>query len=213
MSRAHSSCGINRLSLGVQALNDADLKMLGRLHDVAEAKAALNLAMKNFPRVSLDLIYARPDQSMAQWRNELKQALSFGTDHLSLYQLTIEPQTPFSLLHQTGKLKIPDDIAAAEHGEAHPRGVLVSAVGFVADHLEVLYDLDHEAATICRDIGLAMTRAEAVNDDAVFVDMMADVVQRTIGRYRSGRPLPIVAPPGAPAPGRPSGGPAGRGSA
>ena len=86
-------------------------------------------------------------------------------------------------------------------------------VGFVCDHIEVLYDLDHEAATICRDIGLAMTRAEAVNDDAVFVDMMADVVQRTIGRYRSGRPLPIVAPPGAPAPGRPSGGPAGRGSA
>ena len=90
------------LSLGVQALNDADLKTLGRLHDAAEAKAALALAMSNFDRVSLDLIYARPDQSDAQWRAELKQALAFGTDHLSLYQLTIEPETPFALLHKTG---------------------------------------------------------------------------------------------------------------
>ena len=76
-------------------LNDADLKFLGRLHDAAEAKAALALAMRHFERVSLDLIYARPDQTDAQWRNELKQALAFGTDHLSLYQLTIEPETPF----------------------------------------------------------------------------------------------------------------------
>ena len=78
-----------------------------------EAKAALEMAMGNFDRVSLDLIYARPDQSDAQWRSELKQALAFGTDHLSLYQLTIEPETPFALLHKNGQLRIPDDDLAA----------------------------------------------------------------------------------------------------
>jgi len=97
----------------VQALNDADLKALGRLHDVKEAKAALALAMELFPRVSLDLIYARPNQSDTQWRSELKEALSFGTDHLSLYQLTIEPETPYALLHRNGQLRIPDDDLAA----------------------------------------------------------------------------------------------------
>ncbi len=110
----YRAAGVNRLSLGVQALNDKDLKMLGRLHNVAEAKAALALAMKNFDRVSLDLIYARPDQTVAAWRDELAQALAFGTDHLSLYQLTIEPATPFFTLHKTGALKIPDDDRAAE---------------------------------------------------------------------------------------------------
>ncbi len=109
----YRAAGVNRVSLGVQALNDADLKKLGRLHDVAEAKAALKLAMSNFGRVSLDLIYARPDQTEAQWREELRQALAFGTDHLSLYQLTIEPETPYALLHRNGSLQIPnDDIAA-----------------------------------------------------------------------------------------------------
>ncbi|HMH64308.1 MAG TPA: coproporphyrinogen-III oxidase family protein, partial [Rhizomicrobium sp.] len=107
------AAGVGRVSLGVQALNDADLKKLGRLHDVAEAKAALKLAMAVFDRVSLDLIYARPDQSDAAWREELKQALAFGTDHLSLYQLTIEPETPYALLHRNGSLKIPDDDLAA----------------------------------------------------------------------------------------------------
>ena len=109
----YRAAGVNRVSLGVQALNDADLKKLGRLHDVAEAKAALKMAMANFDRVSLDLIYARPDQTDAQWREELKQALSFGTDHLSLYQLTIEPGTPYALLHRNGQLQIPDDDIAA----------------------------------------------------------------------------------------------------
>jgi oxygen-independent coproporphyrinogen-3 oxidase len=106
--------GVNRLSLGVQALNDADLKMLGRLHDVAEAKAALALAMRNFDRVSLDLIYARPHQTPLQWRAELAEALAFGTDHLSLYQLTIEPATPFATLYKSGALTIPDEDRAAE---------------------------------------------------------------------------------------------------
>ena len=109
----YCAAGINRVSLGVQALNDADLKKLGRLHDVAEAKAALKMAMSIFDRVSLDLIYARPDQTDAGWRTELQQALAFGTDHLSLYQLTIEPETPYALLHRKGQLRIPDEDLAA----------------------------------------------------------------------------------------------------
>jgi oxygen-independent coproporphyrinogen-3 oxidase len=109
----YRAAGVNRLSLGVQALNDADLKALGRLHNAQEAKAALALAMGNFDRVSLDLIYARPGQSEAGWRAELKQALGFGTDHLSLYQLTIEPETPFALLYRSGALTIPDEDLAA----------------------------------------------------------------------------------------------------
>jgi putative oxygen-independent coproporphyrinogen III oxidase len=111
--RDYRIAGVNRLSLGVQALNDADLKALGRLHDVAEAKTALGLAMGCFDRVSLDLIYARSGQTVLQWRNELKEALAFGTDHLSLYQLTIEPMTPFATLARTGALTIPDDDTAA----------------------------------------------------------------------------------------------------
>ena len=109
----YRAAGVNRVSLGVQALNDADLKKLGRLHDVAEAKTALKMAMTVFDRVSLDLIYARPDQTDAAWREELKQALAFGTDHLSLYQLTIEPETPYALLYKKGSLKIPDEDLAA----------------------------------------------------------------------------------------------------
>ncbi|HTW33839.1 MAG TPA: radical SAM family heme chaperone HemW [Rhizomicrobium sp.] len=109
----YRTAGVNRVSLGVQALNDADLKFLGRLHDVAEAKAALKMAMANFERVSLDLIYARPDQTAKAWRAELKEALSFGTEHLSLYQLTIEANTPFAARAQEGTLQIPDEDSAA----------------------------------------------------------------------------------------------------
>ncbi len=111
--RDYRDAGVGRLSLGVQALNDADLKFLGRLHNVAEAKAALGMAMAAFSRVSLDLIYARPEQAPAQWRAELTEALSFGTEHLSLYQLTIEPATPFAALAQTGSLRVLDDDRAA----------------------------------------------------------------------------------------------------
>lgn len=110
----YRAAGVNRVSLGIQALNDTDLKFLGRLHNLAEAKAALALAQKTFERVSLDLIYARPGQSLAAWKQELTEALAIGTEHLSLYQLTIEPQTPFALQHQKGTLVIPDeDLAAA----------------------------------------------------------------------------------------------------
>src|ERR1700749_805369 len=109
----YRAVGVNRLSLGVQALDDADLKILGRLHNAAEAKRAIALAQKNFDRVSLDLIYARPEQTVEAWRDELKEALAFGTEHLSLYQLTIEPATPFATLYPTGKLVIPDEDRAA----------------------------------------------------------------------------------------------------
>ena len=111
--RDYRAAGINRLSLGVQALNDADLKFLGRLHDVAEARAALAMAMGSFERVSLDLIYARPKQTLRDWEAELGEALSFGTEHLSLYQLTVEPATPFATLARTGSLHVPDDDSAA----------------------------------------------------------------------------------------------------
>ena len=112
--RDYRAAGVNRVSLGVQALNDADLKFLGRLHNVAEAKSALAMAMGVFDRVSLDLIYARPRQTVAAWSAELAEALAFGTEHLSLYQLTIEPGTPFAILAREGRLATPDeDIAAA----------------------------------------------------------------------------------------------------
>ena len=114
----YRAAGINRVSLGVQALNDADLKKLGRLHDRAEALAALTLAQRVFDRVSLDLIYARPGQTERAWRSELVQALALGTEHLSLYQLTIEPQTPYNLQQQKGRLHIPDDDHAVALFEA-----------------------------------------------------------------------------------------------
>ena len=109
----YRAAGVNRVSLGLQALNDADLKFLGRLHNLAEAKAALALAQKNFDRVSLDLIYARPNQTIEAWTAELKEALAFGTSHLSLYQLTIEPQTRFATLYREGRIKTPDEDRAA----------------------------------------------------------------------------------------------------
>jgi len=112
--RGYRAAGVNRLSLGVQALNDPDLKFLGRLHDVAEAVGAIELARQTFPRLSFDLIYARPDQTLNAWIAELTQAIGYAADHLSLYQLTIEPETPFQRLRDSGKLKPPPDERAAE---------------------------------------------------------------------------------------------------
>lgn len=106
--------GVNRVSLGVQSLNDADLKFLGRAHDAAQARAAIETARKVFERFSFDLIYARPGQTMEQWREELSRALDMGAKHLSLYQLTIERSTPFFLEHAQGKFKMPDDGIAAD---------------------------------------------------------------------------------------------------
>ena len=112
--RGYRTAGVNRLSLGVQALNDRDLKFLGRLHDVPQALKAIELARATFPRLSFDLIYARPGQTPATWEAELRQALSLAADHLSLYQLTIEPGTPFFVLHEAGKLAVPDEDSAAD---------------------------------------------------------------------------------------------------
>ncbi|MET0168983.1 MAG: coproporphyrinogen-III oxidase family protein, partial [Aliihoeflea sp.] len=88
--RGYRAAGVNRVSLGVQALNDADLKFLGRLHDVEGALHAIGLAREIFPRLSFDLIYARPHQTLDQWASELDRAIGYAADHLSLYQLTIE---------------------------------------------------------------------------------------------------------------------------
>lgn len=106
--------GINRVSLGLQALDDETLRFLGRLHDAREGLAALDVAQKHFDRVSFDLIYARPGQTPEQWQAELARALSFGTGHLSLYQLTIEPGTRFATLVREGKFAPLDDDAAAD---------------------------------------------------------------------------------------------------
>ena len=109
--RGYHAAGVNRVSLGVQAFDDASLKKLGRLHNAEEAFAAIGIAQAVFERTSFDLIYARPDQTPAQWRAELTAALARAAEHLSLYQLTIEPGTPFHGLAAAGKLITPDDEA------------------------------------------------------------------------------------------------------
>ena len=101
---ALAAAGVNRVSLGLQALDDEALRFLGRAHDVAEGLTALETAQRHFDRVSFDLIYARPGQSVEQWRSELERALSFDTGHLSLYQLTIEPGTRFAAMAAKGEL-------------------------------------------------------------------------------------------------------------
>jgi putative oxygen-independent coproporphyrinogen III oxidase len=116
--RGYRDAGVNRVSMGVQALNDPDLKRLGRLHDVADALKAIRLARETFPRLSFDLIYARPGQTVAAWEAELREAMSYAVDHLSLYQLTIEEGTPFYGLHKAGKLVVPDGDLSAELYEA-----------------------------------------------------------------------------------------------
>ncbi len=120
----YRAAGVNRLSLGVQSLDDAQLKFLGRLHDAAEARAAIDMARSTFPRLSFDMIYARPHQTTGQWRAELNEAIDLAADHLSLYQLTIEQGTPFFDLHRKGRIPVPD-----------------------ADHAADLYELTQEITT------------------------------------------------------------------
>ena len=107
--RGYRSAGVNRLSIGLQALNDADLKSLGRRHTADEALEAVKLAASLFDRFSFDLIYGRPGQTEGDWRAELKRALDYVGDHVSLYQLTIEPDTIFERLRDAGKLALPDE--------------------------------------------------------------------------------------------------------
>jgi len=106
--RGYRAAGVNRVSLGVQALNDADLRRLGRMHTAAEALAAVRIAADTFERYSFDLIYARPHQTPAAWAAELEEAIGHAVEHLSLYQLTIEPGTWFERLVAAGKLSVPD---------------------------------------------------------------------------------------------------------
>ena len=111
--RGYRGAGVNRVSVGVQSLNAVDLAALGRQHTPDEALAAFRLAAKIFPRVSFDMIYARPNQTVQAWREELSLALKEQQGHMSLYQLTIEPETRYFDLQQLGKLVIPDDDSAA----------------------------------------------------------------------------------------------------
>ena len=119
--RGYRSAGVNRVSLGVQSLDDASLRGLGRLHTAQEALDAVAIARAAFDRYSFDLIYARPEQTPAAWRGELSRAIDEAAEHLSLYQLTIEQETPFAALHAAGKLAIPDE-----------------------EHARVLYDVTQE---------------------------------------------------------------------
>jgi oxygen-independent coproporphyrinogen-3 oxidase len=112
--RGYRLAGVNRVSVGVQALNEDDLKALGRQHSPQEAIRAFKLALKVFPRVSFDLIYARPKQTLDGWREELKRALGEQEGHMSLYQLTIEPGTAYFDLHAKGALVIPDEDKATD---------------------------------------------------------------------------------------------------
>jgi len=112
--RGYRAAGVNRVSLGVQALDDAALKELGRLHTAQEALDAVAVARSIFDRYSFDLIYARPRQSLDAWAAELKRAIAEAAEHLSLYQLTIEPDTPFFSLQKAGKLIVPDEDLARD---------------------------------------------------------------------------------------------------
>jgi len=112
---AFRDAGVNRISMGIQALDDADLRLLGRMHSVKEGQHAFDIARNLFERVSFDLIYARQHQTPEHWKTELKQALTMAMDHLSLYQLTIEDATAFGDRHAIGRLPgLPDDDSAAE---------------------------------------------------------------------------------------------------
>ncbi len=111
---AFRSAGVNRVSIGVQSLEAGALRLLGRQHSPREAVAALEMARRIFPRLSFDLIYARPGQTVPAWRAELRQAVALAADHLSLYQLTIEPGTRFETLHRRGEILLPDaELSAA----------------------------------------------------------------------------------------------------
>jgi oxygen-independent coproporphyrinogen-3 oxidase len=137
--RGYRDAGVNRVSLGVQAMNDADLKMLGRLHDREQALGAIRLARETFPRLSFDLIYARrPSQTEDEWAAELEQAISHAADHLSLYQLTIEEGTPFHALHKAGKLRIPD--------EDHAARLYAVTQDITAQHNLPAYEISNHAA-------------------------------------------------------------------
>jgi len=116
--KAFRNAGINRVSMGVQSLKESDLSFLGRKHDAGQARAAISTAAKVFDRYSFDLIYARPEQTVKAWEEELREAITLAGDHLSVYQLTIEKGTPFYMQHERGEFKIPDEELAGDLYEA-----------------------------------------------------------------------------------------------
>jgi putative oxygen-independent coproporphyrinogen III oxidase len=135
---AFAQAGVNRLSLGIQSLDDDVLRFLTRRHDAAQARTAIDVAQKHFPRLSFDLIYARPDQSVSAWQKELTEALAFGTRHMSLYQLTIEPNTGFAGSYKRGAFLLPDEDASVALFEATQ--ALMDAAGLP------LYEISNHAA-------------------------------------------------------------------
>ena len=128
--KAFREAGINRLSLGIQSLRPDDLKFLGRTHDTEQAKAAIEMASSIFDRFSFDLIYARPKQNIEDWKLELKEALDMAVGHISLYQLTIEKNTPFFIQHARGEFKVPEEELAADFYDATEQ--VMTAAGFDA---------------------------------------------------------------------------------
>ncbi|MGN7930753.1 radical SAM family heme chaperone HemW [Sphingopyxis sp. 22461] len=143
-----AAAGVNRVSIGVQSFDSEVLEFLGRAHSEDEARRAIATAQEHFARVSFDLIYARPGQSMTAWENELAGALAFGTDHLSLYQLTIEPGTRFATLAAKGDLTIPDGDTAADLFDATQ--AMTRAAGLpryeVSNHARVGQESRHNLA-------------------------------------------------------------------
>ena len=143
-----AAAGVNRVSIGVQSFDPEVLEFLGRAHSEDEARRAIAAAQAHFARVSFDLIYARPGQSLAAWESELAGALAFGTDHLSLYQLTIEPGTRFATLAAKGDLVIPDGDAAADLFDATQ--AMTSAAGLpryeVSNHARIGQESRHNLA-------------------------------------------------------------------
>jgi oxygen-independent coproporphyrinogen-3 oxidase len=127
---AFAAAGVNRVSLGVQALRDADLRFLGRQHDTAGARRAVETGHRHFNRLSFDLIYARPGQTVGAWTDELTEALALAGDHLSVYQLTIEPEAAFAAAHRRGDFSLPDEDTAAALFEATQE--LLAAAGLAA---------------------------------------------------------------------------------
>jgi oxygen-independent coproporphyrinogen-3 oxidase len=140
-----AAAGVNRVSLGLQSLDDQALRFLGRAHSVNEGLAALDTAQKQFGRVSFDLIYALPGQTISEWETMLRRAIGFGTDHLSLYQLTIEPGTRFAALHAAGKFEPLDADASADMFELTAE--LTDAAGMpayeISNHARPGYESRH----------------------------------------------------------------------
>ena len=179
--RGYRAAGVNRVSLGVQALDDASLKALGRLHSAREALDAVAIARTAFDRYSFDLIYARPDQTPQMWADELKLAISEAAEHLSLYQLTIEEGTPFFGLHAAGKLKTPD--------EALARALYDVTQEVCAQHGLPAYEISNHARA-ARSAGTIWSTGAARNMPASAPARMAGSISTASGTRSRPRSVP-----------------------